>query len=264
MITGVTQRWRDGRTSYRPSGETIRTADYDVAPIAGDSEAKAFILQHHYSRSFPAARFRFGLYRGGALVGVAVFSHPSNNRVLTGVFPGEAIESVELGRLVLLDEVPANGESWFVSRCFEALSRQEIIGVVSYSDPVARTSLAGEQVFPGHIGTIYQALNGVYLGRATARKLRILPDGTVLSDRTVSKIRARERGWQYAVQILERHGAAGLEGDTAEWLRTWLAKLTRPLAHGGNHKYAWMLNRRLRKHLPKTLPYPKFQQLTAA
>lgn len=31
MITPVVQRWRARRDSYRPAGEPIRTADYEVA-----------------------------------------------------------------------------------------------------------------------------------------------------------------------------------------------------------------------------------------
>lgn len=67
MIT-VAQRWRTGRDSYRPANETINTALYDVAPLPRDTEAKQFILEHHYSGSYPSARWRYGLYRQGSLV----------------------------------------------------------------------------------------------------------------------------------------------------------------------------------------------------
>ena len=60
-MTAQVQRWREGRDSYRPAGETIRAAEYDVAPLE-ESPAKAFVIGQHYSRSYPAARFRFGLF----------------------------------------------------------------------------------------------------------------------------------------------------------------------------------------------------------
>ena len=107
-----TQRWRLGLAAYRPPDEPIRTADYDVAELTDDTLAKGFVVRHHYSGSYPAARWRFGLFRQGVLQGVAVFSHPCSDRVLTSVFPGRATHSVELGRFVLLDEVPGNGETW--------------------------------------------------------------------------------------------------------------------------------------------------------
>jgi hypothetical protein len=129
-----TQRWRDGRAHFRRPEQPIPTREYDVAPIAGDRDAKSFVLAHHYSQSYPAARFRVGLFHHGALVGVAVFSHPVNDAVLD-VLPVERGARVELGRFVLLDEVPSNGESWFLARAFELLRREGVAGVVSFSDP---------------------------------------------------------------------------------------------------------------------------------
>jgi hypothetical protein len=253
------QRWRERRDSYRPAGETINPLRYDVAAIAGDAEAREFVEQHHYSGTYPAARFRFGLYRSADLVGVSVFSHPCNDAVLTNVFEAPALEGVELGRFVLVDDVPGNGETWFLARCFEQLRCRGIRGVVSFSDPIARTSSDGRRVFPGHIGTIYQAHNGRYLGRSSAVPMRLLPDGRVLSKRAISKIRAGHRGWRYAVELLERHGAApapeGLEARRL-WLARELARLTRVLRHPGNHRYAWPLDRRTRI-LGDAQPYPK-------
>src|SRR4051794_33030928 len=87
MLTTLNQRWRNQRGSYRPAAEVIRTSEYEIAGIHGDTEARDFVLAHHYSGAYPAARFRFGLYHHGDLVGVAVFSHPSNDKTLTNVFP---------------------------------------------------------------------------------------------------------------------------------------------------------------------------------
>jgi hypothetical protein len=235
----------------------IDPSAYEVAVLADDAPAKAFVVAHHYSGTYPAARFRFGLYRrGGALVGVAVFSHPVSDAVLTGVFHRPATDAVELGRFVLLDDVPGNGETWFLARCFAHL-RRAVVGVVSFADPVPRATLAGVTVTPGHVGTIYQAFNGVYLGRGRAATLRLLPDGRVLAPRALSKIRNCERGWRHAVARLEQYGAAPLVGDPRTWLATWLPRLTRVLRHPGNHKYAWALDRHVRPVLPVSRPYPK-------
>lgn len=263
-MTAITQRWRDGRARYRPAGETINPLRYDVAALDDDTTPKAFIIGHHYSGTYPAARARFGLFRGGELVGVAVFSHPCNDAVLTSVFPGRAIDSMELGRFVLLDDVEGNGETWFLARCFEHLRRLDVRGIVSFADPLERTSAAGVRVFPGHIGTIYQAHNGRYLGRGTARTLRLLPDGQVLSARALQKLRAGERGWHYVAEQLARAGAVGDAPENHEtrsaWLRDALRRCTRTVRHPGNHRYAWPLRRR--EQLPPGLPYPK--QLQAA
>src|SRR5690606_8351510 len=89
--------------------------------------------------------------------------------------PGEPVECVDLGRLVLLDEVPANGESWFLAQCFGSLRAEGFRSVVSFSDPVPRTTADGEPRFTGHVGTIYQASNAIYMGRSKAEKKFLLP-----------------------------------------------------------------------------------------
>jgi hypothetical protein len=239
----LSQRWHRRRDRYRPPHEVITPSEYEVAAIPDDRTARAFIVQHHYSGSMGAARFRHVLVRRGRLVGVAVYSHPVNDRTLTSVFPGDATESVELGRFVLVDEVPGNGETWFLARSFELLRREGLLGVVAFSDPVPRSTADGRRIFPGHIGRIYAAHNSVYLGRGAASVLHLLPDGRVLSRRTIQKIRARERGWEGAVRQLRRYGAPAPGRDLSAWLRQCLQALTRPLRHRGNHKYAWVIDR---------------------
>lgn len=253
------QRWLRGLDSYRPPDDPIRTAEYNVAELPDDTAAKAFILEHHYSGSYPAARWRFGLWHRGVLQGVAVFSHPCNDRVLTNVFPGRATDSVELGRFVLLDEVPGNGETWMLGQCFRWLRREGLAGVLAFADPGRRVNRRGVTVFGGHVGTIYQAHNGVYLGRGTPRTLTLLPNGSILSDRAQQKVRAGERGMRYGVRLLVAIGAepprSFAPGYLAAWLREWKQQLCRLVHHHGNHKYAWTLHRHVQ--LPQRLPYPK-------
>lgn len=249
-------RWRERQSVFRPPCDVFRPRLYEVVPLPDDRLSKPFVLAHHYTSTYPAARFRFGLCHHGELVGVAVFSHPCNDRVLTNIFGGAPTESVELGRFVLLDEVPFNGESWMLACCLRRLHAQGILGVVSFSDPVPRTTQEGRIIFPGHVGTIYQAGNATYLGRGKARTLRVLPDGTVFSDRARQKVCAREQGWGYAQAQLVRFGADALgpDDDGRAWLARWLPRLTRPLSHPGNHRYAWALAGR---RLTSTGPYPK-------
>jgi hypothetical protein len=262
------QRWRERRQSFRPAGEAFIPADFEIAEVT-EAVARAFVEQHHYSASYPAARFRFGLARHGELVGVAVYSHPCNDAVITNTFPMlTPTEGTELGRLVLLDEVPGNAESFFVSRCHEQLAGR-VSGVVSHSDPMERVCADGTVVMPGHVGTIYQALNARYLNRTKARYLAILPDGTVLSERSITKVKTAARGYRPVVAQLVALGAAPLPDicsaeERGVWISTWVSKLTRRMKHPGNHRYAWTLDKRIRKaaaaHWNKTfgaLAYPR-------
>jgi hypothetical protein len=73
--------------------------------------------------------------------------------------------------------------------------------------------------------------------------------------------RRRERGWRYVADALRARGAddpSGLDAHGLEyWLGRWLALLTVPVRHPGNHKYAWPLDRHCARHLPSGQPYPK-------
>ena len=254
-MSAVVQRWRDRRSLLRPAGEVIDPRAFEVAEISDDTTPRTFVEQHHYSGSYPAARFRYGLYERDELVGVAVFSHPSNPLALRPLPTG--LESTELGRFVLLDRVKGNGETWFLARAFELLRREGLAGVVSFSDPVPRTTTDGRLVLRGHVGTIYQAFNGVYLGRARSDTLRLLPDARTLHNRALAKLRGRERGWRYVVARLVAYGAPAPANDLDAWIEEWVPRLTRKVRHPGNHKYVWAFDRRLRKRLPASKPYPK-------
>ena len=262
MLTSVSQRWRSGRALYRPAGEVIDPRRYEVAAIPDDTTVRAFVERHHYSGAYVAARRRFGLYERGELAGVAVFSVPPSSKVLR-VLPCPEDTAVELGRFVLLDRVPGNGETWFLSRCLAALAREGFAGVVSFSDPVPRTNLAGAVVFPGHIGRIYQASSATYTGRATRRTLRLLPNGRVFSERAICKIRGREQGWVYAVDQLVAAGALPPADTSTAGLRLWLpaalGTTTRKLRHGGNHRYLFPLRTAVRTKLPGHLARLKIE-----
>jgi hypothetical protein len=261
LFTPHCQRWRDRRGSYRPAGEPFNTAAAEVVTI-DEATAKAFVCRHHYSGSYPAARLRTGLFTPAGLVGVAVFSVPMNQRTIPSYFPElEPNAGVELGRLVLLDEVAANAESWFVARSFR-LAREAlgVSGIVSYSDPIARTTSAGQVVKPGHVGTVYQALNASYRGRATARTLDVTSDGRIVSGRTLSKIRNDERGAGYAYDQLRALGAPEREPfeDGADYVARALAgDGFRRIKHPGNHAYTWWLGAKRDAPAIAGLAYPK-------
>jgi hypothetical protein len=249
----------------RPAGEVFRSAAAE-AVVIDEATAKAFVTRHHYSGSYPAARLRVGMmWRPSPgrelLAGVVVFSVPMNERTVPRYFDElEPRAGVELGRLVLLDEVPANAESWLVARAFRIL-RAELPAVracVSYSDPLERISSSGAIVKPGHVGTVYQALNARYCGRSSSRTLLIAGDGRAVSPRALSKLRTDDRGAAYAYAQLRAMGAPArrpLESG-ADYARRAIAEGGfRPLKHPGNHVYAWRLDRR--QALQDAREYPK-------
>lgn len=262
------QRWSDRRGSWRHRSEGgFDGRRYDVATIT-EADAKAYVVRHHYSSSYPSTRLRYGLFERDRLVGVAALSVPVRKAVLTNVFPDlEAYaQSLELGRFVLAESVPANGESWFLGRLFELAAADGLRGIVSFSDPLPRTTRAGRVVLPGHVGTIYQATNALYLERGRARWLTLLPDGTSLNDRARQKVISQQRGHAHVERLLIGWGAcAPVDGeDMRRWLAEALAAIgTRRVWHRGNHRFAFALGtpaerRAVRRMVPlKPRPYPK-------
>ncbi len=260
------QRWSERRARWRHRSEGgFDASQYEVAPL-NDPTAKAFVTRHHYAASYVASRLRYGLWdRHGTLLGVAVLSVPVHRAVLERPFPmlEPFSESLELGRFVLADQVPAHSESWFLARVFRLAAREGVRGVVSFSDPVGRRDTAGRLVLPGHIGVVYQASNAIYAGRGTLRTPMLLPDGRVLNERALAKLRTLDRGHGYVEALLRAFGAPPRRGlHPAVWLPGALAAAgVRQLRHPGNHRYLfWLEDRTARRPasfaLP-SLPYPK-------
>jgi len=267
------QRWQSGRSTFCTPKTVFNPSNFGVELIEGDNEAKTFIKAHHYLGTYPSARCRVGLYehrkhQHARLVGVAVFAHPGNEHVI-GAWcqdeQGERLSSrqgVTLGRFILLDELAFNAETWFLARAFRALKATltELEAVISYSDPLARRNIQGELIFPGHIGTIYQAFNGQYLGLSRAKSLWLDAQGRCIDERLLSKIRGEEQGIQYALETLAKAGLPprrAHESGRAYLARVMKEGILRRLKHPGNHVYRWGLQH-IQDFSPSALTrYPK-------
>jgi len=260
-------RWRLGRNHWRHDrDEGFRPADYAVDGVP-DRLARAFVQSEHYSGTYPFAQERIGLFRGQELVGVAIFSTPINGNALPLYAGTEAKAGLELGRFVLLDQVPYNGESYFLAAAMRLLrqARPELASVLAYSDPMPRMARDGSVVMPGHIGIAYQATNGRYVGRAASKSLYLTAGGQALSSRALSKIRLQEHGAGSAEKRLVHLGAPARQfgEDPRVWVERALnSGAFRQVRHPGNHVYVWSLERsslkagQSRRPAPAR-PYPK-------
>jgi hypothetical protein len=219
-----------------------------VELVRGDNDVRGFVVQHHYAHAFPnSGRFRFALREGNDLVGVAVFGVPAGPKVLASSFPflsTPSQESVELQRLVLLDEVLKNGESWFVARCFKVLRAEGVEACVSFSDPTQ-----------GHVGTVYQSLNAHHTGRSKAAwSWRLLADGYRINRRDITKIQqsctccgtGRSTGGADGAMVRFVSWGARLP-RSGECRRAWINEILPTIAvrrkHPGNHRYTWGLSK---------------------
>lgn len=262
------QRWRDRRTSFTGRTEVIDPGIHSVDVISCHRMAKPFVERHHYSGSFPATRLSCGLFRneggGSQLVGVVSFSVSMSQAAgpkYTGLDPSA---SCELGRLVLLDHVEGNAESWFVARAFSLLRSEKpgIEAVYAYSDPVPRRDPEGGLVMPGHIGEIYQALNARCRGRSRPRTHYLTPGGLLFSERALSKIRLEERGSDYAERDLVERGAPrrSKHETPSEWIsRLHETGFLQTRRHPGNWIYSFSLTKKAksRSRALAEVPYPR-------
>jgi hypothetical protein len=246
------QRWTERQHSWRHVSEGgFDSRRFEVADL-DEPTARAFVERHHYSGNYPGDLQRYGLYSLERLVGVAVLGNAGFKPVLTSAFPDlePYSESSELARLVLLDEVPANAESWFLAEVFRSAAAQGMRGVVSFSDPLPRIDRAGRVVMPGHVGTIYQASNATYTGHATPRTVWF-HDGELFNEQALGKIRLQKQGHEYAEAQLCSWGARPRRSgeDPKAWLHTALREAgCTSSRHPGNHRYLFALgDRRARR-----------------
>lgn len=268
------QRWHRKHQAWTTPRQLFDHTRAEVTPIP-EQLARSFILTHHYATSYPAARARYGLWQRkhrhapAQLVGVAVFSQPMQSRCAGAYFEGATQRQVvELGRFCLLDSAEFNAESWFLGRAFAQLRKDkpEVVGVLSYSDPVPRQLPSGGTIQPGHIGTIYQAHNGRHVGRSSPRTLIRTRGWHVVSSRTLSKLRQDDRGAAGAYEQLRRLGAPRRnpgESGAAYVTRALASSTFIRTRHPGNLAYTWALRRSARNRQRLALPYPTAAQLAA-
>lgn len=269
MLTTRSQRWRDRRARFVPAASEIDPRRLSVDVIDTRHQAAPFVEAHHYAGSMPVCRLAIGLFRNGPagrseLAGVCAFSVPINNAsVPKNAGLTDPLSACDLGRLVLLDDVGGNGESYLVSRAFRLLRRERpgILAVISYADPVRRIDADGQVYLPGHVGQLYATMGSRYVGRSTPRTDLLLPNGRPVSSRAISKIRNGETGQRYAIDQIVQAGARppAFGEDRAHWLQTLVRDgFLRRRRHPGNHTYVFPLVKaaRLAGRKVPNLPYP--------
>lgn len=259
------QRWEGRRDFRRPVGEVFDPSSYGVEPIK-KGMANAFVVEHHYSASYPAGQLWLGLWRKVAfmraeLMGVVIFSVPCNDATIPKYLDLGPRNGTELGRFVLREEVKANGESWTLARAFEILRqvKPHVQGVMSMSDPMERLTADGRTITPGHVGTIYQAMNGRYLGLSDPVTHHFDADGWELNARSAAKIIAGHPGGRSMLERLIKMGARkpGDSEDLSAWLESVRnSPMFRRVRHPGKHVYGWRWD--WPRPEPRPMPrYPK-------
>jgi hypothetical protein len=178
---------------------------------------------------------------GEKLIGTIVFGSPIGRRVVQSISPllkkGEVLE---LTRLWIADGYGNNIESYVIGQSFNYIRHNlsHVKAIISYSDP--------EQ---GHVGTIYQAVNGIYQGNET---------------RKVDAWWYRFPGsleWVHPRTVVARFGSVAPNKLLQIYKDGYEIKELKR-----KHRYIWILckgeeRKRLLKSLKHaSLPYPKFKE----
>lgn len=183
--------------------------------------AKYAVEKWHYSKRMPSTYARLvkvGVWENDKFIGAIVFSHGSNRNI--GSPYGLTItEAGELVRVALYRHV--SPVSHIVSLALKLLRANSpgLRLLVSYADPQE-----------GHNGSIYQAMNWVYVGKSSA----------TFSYMIGGKKWHKKAAW------------ATFGTNKAEVLGAEM------VADEGKHKYLYPLDRAMRKQIaPLAQPYPK-------
>lgn len=168
------------RLRFKPE-TAARRVDYVVREIP-HADAAAFIRREHYAKGCAnTSTEAFGLFRGQALVGAALWMPPT--RVCAESVDREQWRKViSLSRVALLPEEPTNAESLFIGAMLRSLNKA--------GRWVAAVTSADES--QGHEGIIYKATNWRYLGRTKPEPRWLDANGKQVSRRATKSRKAKD------------------------------------------------------------------------
>jgi hypothetical protein len=149
---------------------------------------RPLVAKNHYTKTFPdSTRFCFTGWYGKTLAGVITFGMGVGLNQYKALLPDvERGEYLELTRLWSPDSMPRNTESRLIAAAMRLLP-PEVRLVMSFADSSR-----------GHIGTIYQATNFLYMGMTSGGKMLVTADGIEKHPRLLGIYRMRHseyRGW---------------------------------------------------------------------
>jgi len=140
--------------SEMPPGPPPNARVLDVRPVPYRT-ARAFVEKFHYLGYTPlGAKANLGVFYGDRLVGVVMFGHPAARWE-------DQRHTLELFRMVLLDDCPRNSESRALGLACRWI-RKHMPGIrrlIAYADPAK-----------GHKGTVYMAAGWRYVGMTRGNK----------------------------------------------------------------------------------------------
>lgn len=188
-------------------------------------------LNFHYAKAVPCVEYAYNVYNEfGEWCGCIIYSPGATPNIAHAV-------GMKKGEVCELVRVALNGKQPYTSECV-ALSLKrlhkdapQIKIVVSYADP--------EQ---GHVGTIYQATNWIYIGTTEDFSHSSKSQTFVVFGKRMHPKSVYSKGWK----------------QQEKWLRDNIDPNAYELHERPKRKYIFVFDKKLRKEWQKkALPYPK-------
>jgi len=228
-------REREAVRDPRPQMATLEGCTVAVIPFA---EAKAIIVRYEWLRSMPATpRACYGLKdHDGELVGVACFDRGPAPESADLCGPERRDRTICLARGACVHYAPPNAASFLISRACKLAHAQFGWKVFyAYADPMA-----------GEIGTVYQAVNWLYVGIGAGR-----------SDKGRWRFFSRREGrWRSERGLRQRKHRLVLAElrSHPDWISEWTPDKGRYVHFEGNRRERKAMRASLRYPV---MPYPK-------
>jgi|688.fasta_scaffold904037_1 hypothetical protein len=190
-------------------------------------EAAKYAVEHwHYSKCLPSGKIaKGGVWENDKFIGVVLFSWGAN-RNIGSPYGLQQTEVCELTRVALSAHV--SPVSQVVTAAMRLLKNQSpgVRLIVSYADP-------GQ----GHAGTVYQAMNWIYVG---------------MSEQTGGCEYFISGRWEHVRSLWAKHGTRSM--DALDKFYPGVQKRQQPR----KYKYLYPLDRAMRRQIePLAKPYPK-------
>ena len=199
-----------------------------IAPCSYKA-AKYAVMNWHYSRCMNCGKSQYyGAWENEKFIGSIIFGIGAGNVTLGKQYGLEKMMMAELVRVALGKH--KNPVSKIISICINIVKKNNpnLRLLVSFADPTQK-----------HLGTIYQALNWIYVGQTSKSKTYIGYDGKQYHERVISKSRIKKHYGKYT---------PCLSPDDCKTIRI----------NEGKYKYLFPLDRTMRKKIePLAKPYPK-------
>lgn len=194
-----------------------------IAPAS--AKAVDYACKHfHYAKTVPQSLYAFNVYNDkDEWCGCIVYGGGANNNLAKsfGLNSGEVLE---------LERVALNGKQEYTSKAVSMTLRE-----LHHMNPLCRIVVSYADHRQGHLGTIYQATNWIYLGKVITGDTQYYYKGKWVHHRTM------------------RHAKNFDE----------LVKTLPKRKNSNKFKYIWVFDKKeRRKWQEKALPYPKDADLT--